>query len=77
MGVIDLQIDNERGVMKSKSILDVRMRMRVSRIGPFAHLVVPCHVLDMADPIVLRLSASKPVSGAQLGFFISDNAVFE
>ena len=75
--MVDLKIENAHGVMKSKSILDVRMRVLASRLGPLAHLTVPCHVLDMPDPIVLKLSASQGVSGARLSFYLSDSSAFE
>lgn len=60
--------------MKSKSILDCIVRMRISKLGEFNNIRVPCFVQEMDDPILLNINGL--VKGVSAEFYLSDNFEF-
>ena len=68
-------IEPQVGKMKSKSLLEFKVRIKPGKVGEFSDLRIPCYVSDMQEPIFLSISGH--VHGVSVSYFVSNDSDFE
>lgn len=61
--------------MKSKSLLELEIKIISSRIGDISDLRIPCYISEMNEPVFLNIIGK--VHGVSVNFFMSNEPEFE
>lgn len=67
-----IRVEPERGVLKNKSVLDVKIFITSSTLGDLNDLRIPCYVKDMEYPLFVDLSGN--VKGVSVNYYFTENA---
>ena len=66
-----VQIEQISGVLKPKSMLEVRVNVTPFKLGEINDLRIPCYVQDMLDPIFVCVEAK--VKGVSVNYYLSQS----
>ncbi len=67
---VELSIEPRCGIMKSKSLLDLEIKILSSKIGDINDLRIPCFVNEMNEPLFLNIVGK--VHGVSVDYYISN-----